>query len=134
MPSGSESPRASDPLAEPRVSFVAALARGDAAAASAVYTDDAHLLAPSAELVQGREAIERFWKAGIDSGITAVDLDVVEIAGGVRLAYEIGRYALLLGGDGEAAERGAYVLVHERQRDGTWRRAVEMFNPESSRH
>jgi hypothetical protein len=26
-------------------------------------------------------------------------------------------------------DSGTYVLVHERQDDGTWRRAVEMFSP-----
>lgn len=111
--------------------FVCALERGDAAAAAALYTADARLVPPSAGLVEGREAIERFWKAGIDSGITAVDLDVLELVRGVGLAYEIGRYALWIDGGAEAAERGVYVLVHEL-RDGTWQRTVEMFNPESS--
>jgi uncharacterized protein (TIGR02246 family) len=119
-----------DLLAESRAAFVAALARADAAAACAVYTDDARLLAPSAEVIHGREAIERFWQAGIDSGVTAVALDVLEVARGIGLAYEIGRYALWLDSGGDEAERGAYVLVHERQTDGSWRRAVEMFNPQ----
>jgi len=122
-----------EPLAQSRAAFIAALARGDTASACAVYAEDARLLAPSAELVQGRPAIERFWSAGLACGISAVALDVVEVAGGPGVAYEIGRYAFWLDGGAEAAECGAYVLVHERQRDGSWRRAVEMFNPESAR-
>jgi ketosteroid isomerase-like protein len=130
MTNGRASSSLNNPLAAARAAFVDGFARGDVTSACAVYTDDARLLAPSAELVQGREAIERFWQAGIDSGITAVGLDVLEVARGVGLAYETGRYALWLDDDA-AAEHGAYVLVHERQRDGTWRRAVEMFNPET---
>ena len=126
------SPNADDPFAESRAAFVNGVAQGDAAAACAVYTRDALLLAPSAELVRGREAIERFWKAGIESGLTAVDLDVLEVARDSSLAYEIGRYSLRLDGGANAAEGGAYVLVHERQRGGKWRRAVEIFNPETS--
>lgn len=125
-------PNADDPFVESRAAFVDGLARGDAAAACSVYTRDARLLAPSAELVKGRQEIERFWKAGIDAGITVVDLGVLEIACGSGLAYEIGRYALRLDGCADPAEGGAYVLVHEQQHDGTWRRVVEMFNPERS--
>lgn len=123
--------RGLDALAASREAFVAGFARGDIASACAVYSETACLVAPSAELVEGREAIERFWKAGLDSGIAAIHFDALEVARGVGLAYEIGRYALSLGG--ETAERGAYVLVHERQPDGSWRRAVEMFNPERRR-
>jgi ketosteroid isomerase-like protein len=120
-----------DALAASRETFVAGFARGDIVSACAVYAEGARLVAPSAELVEGREAIERFWKAGLDSGIAAVDLDALEVERGVGLAYEIGRYTLWLGA--EAAEHGAYVLVLEREADGSWRRAVEMFNPDAAR-
>jgi hypothetical protein len=68
----------------------------------------------------------------LDSGIASVDLDALEIAGGPGVAYEVGRYAIRLESDGEEAKRGTYLLVHERQRDGTWLRAVDVFNPDSS--
>jgi ketosteroid isomerase-like protein len=111
--------------------FVAALAAGDAAAASAAYADDARLLPPESEVVRGRAAIERFWRAGVDAGISGVELDSVELERRHAIAYEFGRYALRLhAGDGDAVvDRGSYVLVHERQDDGSWRRAVEMFSP-----
>src|SRR5262249_2084573 len=69
-----------------------------------------------------------FWKAGIDSGVTAVDFDVLEVAGDFRLAYEMGHYALRLDGSAEAAERGVYALVHEL-RHGAWLRTVQLLNP-----
>lgn len=122
-----------DAIAETRAAFVAALQEGDAKAACSVYADEASLLPPSAELLRGRDAIEAFWKAGLDAGITEVELEAVEVERDGRLAYEIGRYALRLNpADGTTVvDRGKYLLVHERQQDGAWLWAVEMFNPET---
>jgi len=119
-------------LAENRAFFVAALAGGDAKAAASVYAGDAKLLAPSAELVRGNEAIEAFWQAGLEAGIRAAELSAVELDRHDGLAYEIGRYVLQLepAEGGTVVDRGNYLLVHERQEDGCWRWAVEMFNPD----
>jgi uncharacterized protein (TIGR02246 family) len=123
-----------DQISATRSTFVEALERGDAEAAAAVYSDDARLLAPSAELLEGRAAICAFWRAGLDAGVSHVELDPVQLERVDGLAYEIGRYALLLEPPGGATvvDRGKYVLVHALQRDGSWRRAVEMFSPDRS--
>ena len=62
-------------------------------AASASYAPDARLLAPSAELFRGRAAIERFWMAGLDAGISEVRQETLELVRRNGFAYEIGRYA-----------------------------------------
>lgn len=123
---------AEEAIAEARAAFVTALRRGDAEATSAVYTAEARLLAPSAELLEGREAIASFWRAGLDAGISEVELEELALDRQDGLAYEIGRYALRLQPQegGAVVDRGKYVLVHERQDDGTWKRAVEMFSPD----
>ena len=121
-----------DGIATAKASFVSALGRRDARSAAAVYAEDARLLPPSAELIEGREAIEAFWRAGLDIGVSHVDLLTLGLERRDGVAYEIGRYALRLDSvEGETVfDRGKYVLVHERQADGSWRRVVEMFNPE----
>ncbi|MBA3476728.1 MAG: DUF4440 domain-containing protein [Actinobacteria bacterium] len=118
-------------IGEARDAFVGALESGDAKMASASYTHDARLLAPSAELFRGRAAIERFWRAGVDTGISEVELETLELVRVDGFAYEIGRYALgLRPADGICViDRGKYLRVHERQSDGSWLWAVEMFNP-----
>ena len=120
-------------IAKTRAEFVAALLSGDAAAASAVYADDAQLLAPSAELIAGREAIAAFWRAGLDAGIAGIELEELTLEGGENVAWEIGSYALRLDpAEGRpVVDHGKYLLVHHRQADGSWRRAVEMFNPDN---
>jgi ketosteroid isomerase-like protein len=122
-----------DPLGDSRSAFMAALQGGNALAASALYTDDARLLAPSAELFEGRQAIGAFWQAGLEAGIADVELVELKVERNGGVAWEIGRYALRLQPVEGAAvvDRGKYVLVHRRQDDGSWLRAVEMFNPET---
>jgi ketosteroid isomerase-like protein len=116
-----------------RSEFVTAIERRDLHAVAAVYAEQARLLAPSAEVFTGRHAIERFWAAGIEAGLQTVVLEPLELERRDGRVYEIGRYAMRLepaGGD-QVVEGGKYLLVHERQADGSWRWAVEMFNPDS---
>jgi len=114
-----------------RAAFARAVRSGDARSASFVYADSARLLAPSAELIKGREAIESFWRAGLAAGVSDVEQVALELEGRGCVAYEIGSYAFhLRSSEGEpVVDRGKYLLVHERQPDGSWLRVVETFNP-----
>ena len=120
-------------IARTKDDFVAALRNGDAAAASAIYADDAQLLAPSAELFAGREAITAFWRAGLEAGVSEVEFEALQLDREGGFAFEIGRYAFRLEAvdGGTVVDRGKYVVVHRRQDDGSWRRVVEMFNPDA---
>ena len=130
-----ETPRSSPAarsIAASRAAFVAAIRAGDAKAAARVYGPSARLLAPAAELIRGREAIESFWQTGVEAGICDVEILVQEVRAGGELAFEIGRYALRLKSTGRVTtvDHGKYVLVHERQPGDLWCRAVEMFHPD----
>jgi hypothetical protein len=47
------------------------------------------------------------------------------------MAFEFGRYRLHIESPERTAliETGRYVQVHERDTDGSWHKAVEMFTP-----
>ena len=116
------------------MTFASAVARGDVSALADLYTDDARLLAPAAPPIIGREAIEQYWQTGIDAGVRGVELELVGIKSHRGVAYELGRYAIALDDERKTiVDRGDYLLVHERQDDGSWRWAVEMFNPDAPR-
>lgn len=104
-----------------------ALARGDAGDAAALYALDGKLLAPSAELIAGRDEIEAYWRTGLSLGLTGVELEPTgfQLAGDV--AIELGRYRVAVGEDRDG---GMYVVLHRREADGAWRRAVDVFNPD----
>ena len=118
-------------LAETRATFVAALGRADSEALAALYTADATLLPPAAAPISGREAIRRFWQAGLDAGIVAIRLEAAGLDQDTRLAYQLGSYELRLepAASKTIIDHGNYVLLHARQDDGNWRRRVEIFTP-----
>ena len=115
------------------VALVDALARGDAADAAALYAEDGKLLTPAARLIEGRGQIEAYWRAGISVGLSGIELEVEEVETGPEFAVEIGRYAFTLAVEagGPTVDRGKYVVLHRRQPDGSWRRGVEVFNPDA---
>jgi uncharacterized protein (TIGR02246 family) len=117
-----------------RLAFEAALRSGDAAAAASIYADDATLLAPAADVVHGRPAIERFWRTGVETGIEDVSLARLDLQLRGDVAYEVGEYALHLAPESGATvvDRGRYLIVHRVDPDGTWRRCAEMFSPDPS--
>jgi uncharacterized protein (TIGR02246 family) len=116
-------------VAENNRLFAAAAALGDARAMTSVYADDAELLPPNADPLHGRQAIERFWEGGIEVGIRGVELETHSLEQTENLAYEVGRYTLLLeDGETSVADVGKYVVIHRRGPDGDWRRAIEIFN------
>ena len=115
-----------------RLTFEEALRAGDAVAASAVYADDATLLAPAADVLHGRSAIERFWRTGVETGIERVELVVLHLEQRGDVVFEVGQYALHLTPEsgGPVVDRGRYLVVHRLEPDGLWRRAAEMFSPD----
>jgi ketosteroid isomerase-like protein len=127
--------RLKEAVGETAAVFAAALARGDALAASGAYASDATMLPPLAAPVRGRDAIAAFWRTGLEAGIVSVEFEAFVLEDGDRLAYELGRYELRLKpADGKAVtERGTYLLVHALQSDGSWRRAAEMLRPDTQR-
>ena len=114
-----------------RLDFAAALRAGNATAAAAIYAEDATLLAPASELLQGRPAIERFWRTGVETGIADVELVCRDLRYRGDVAFEVGDYVLHLTAEtgGPIVDRGRYLVVHRVDADGHWRRAAEMFNP-----
>jgi ketosteroid isomerase-like protein len=65
-------------------------------------------------------------------GLRSIEFETLrlEYADCLRLACEVGRYRLQIQSDASALETdvGKYVVVHRHQPDGSWRRAVEIFN------
>jgi ketosteroid isomerase-like protein len=114
-------------LIEAQTAFAAALARSSAAETAALYTAGAKLLTPSSDLLGGRLEIEAFWRAGLAVGLVNVELATLEIHVDDEIALEYGRYVLAASG---GAESGKYVVLHRREADGAWRRAVDVFNPD----
>jgi ketosteroid isomerase-like protein len=112
--------------------LAAALERGDVAGAGACYADDAQLLTPAAGLIQGRKAIEEYWGTGIALGLSSVSFEARQVERLGERQVEIGRYRVEVETEPTDArsERGTYLVLHRRAADGTWRRAVDVLDPD----
>ena|SRR6185369_12841718 len=128
-----QAPDALDEIAAVRAAFVRALCDGDGSALAELYGEDARLLAPETAPLRGRQDAAAFWQAGVDSGITGVDLEPDDIEVMPTVAWEVGHYVLRLQSprDEPLEDRGRYLLVY-RLDAGSWRRAAEMFAPNAT--
>ena len=107
--------------------WTAAFNKGDAAAVATLYTEDAHLLPPGAEMVKGRAAIEAFWRQAAqqlgDAKLTT--LDVLPL--GPNAAREIGTVTLKAKSQPPQEITGKYVVVW-RKVGPDWKLATDIWN------
>jgi ketosteroid isomerase-like protein len=104
--------------------FKAAFLKGDATAVGELYTVDAKVIAPGAEVANGRAAIAAFWKAAsagakdvvLTTGVTEFDGD---------LGYEDGTVTLVDASGKSSTSR--YVVVWKREQ-GVWKLHRDIWN------
>jgi ketosteroid isomerase-like protein len=106
--------------------FAAAYGRGDAQAVAAMYTEHGELFPPNEKIVEGRSAIEQFWKSAMDAGTKCVQLKTSEVEGYGEAAVEAGTYTLA-GVDGRLLDQGKYLVLWKRV-DGKWRLHRDCWN------
>lgn len=104
--------------------YVTASNRGDVDALMELYAEDAVLLPPDHEPIEGREAIGEFWRRGTDQGL---EVSTLRIETDGKLGYLVGRYRLPATGD-EPADSGKYVMCLKRQADGSWKLTADIWN------
>ena len=107
--------------------YVEASNKGDVATLASLYAEDAVLLPPDHEPIQGREAIRAFWRQGTDEGLEVTNL-AVEVSG--NLGYLVGQYHLPPTEE-EPADSGKYVMCLKRQQDGSWKVTADIWNQSS---
>lgn len=108
--------------------FVAALNAGDSATVASFYTDDAALLPPGGERIDGRQAIQDFWQGAIDGGMKAETLHATEVFADGNVAGEVGVFLLTMPGEEGVVEiPGKYIVIWEK-RDGVWQLHRDIWN------
>lgn len=125
-----------DPEAEIRAlvqQFEEAAAAKDSRAIAALYADSATLLPPGVSPIQGRQGIQAFWQGFLDAGASDAKLTPKTIRGSEPVFYEIGQYSAMMPqpAGGTARGTGRYLVVWERQPDGTLKIAADMFGPDA---
>jgi uncharacterized protein (TIGR02246 family) len=103
---------------------------GDAAGMAEFYAPEAKLLAESTELIQGRPAIEQFWRRAIEGAraagaVRTISLAEVTSSGG--LGYALGTVAVRIATGRQRTTK--YATIWQRAADGRWQLAVDSSSP-----
>lgn len=106
--------------------WVEAFNAGDPSGVAALYTEEARLLPPGADIVAGRSAIEGFVKEFVATG-AQLAFDLVAVHESADLCVAVGRYTMDFPG-GEPQDLGKFVEVWARQSDGSWLIVDDIFN------
>jgi ketosteroid isomerase-like protein len=94
-----------------------------------VYTANARILPPGAEMISGRENIKSFWRGAIETlNIASVKLETVDFELLGETGVEIGRATLFPKSAPEASVK--YVVAWKRE-GGAWKWHVDIWNPNS---
>ncbi|HET7903047.1 MAG TPA: SgcJ/EcaC family oxidoreductase [Candidatus Eisenbacteria bacterium] len=109
--------------------FMTAFTARDAAAMSLVYTEDALLLPPNADPVQGREAIAKFWESMLLLPVKELRLELIDVHGTGDMVTSEGRYTLLDDKD-HPVEVGKYLVVWRKTAQG-WRMYRDLWNADA---
>ena len=110
--------------------FVEAFNKGDLAKAMRVYTKDATILPPNAEMIKGIEGITAFWQGALDTGVKEANLETVEVTlMGEDSAREIGKYVLKIQPEGATVftDKGKYLMIWKLV-DGSWKWHTDAWN------
>ena len=106
--------------------FCSSVESRDLASLDTIYTADASILPPGSDLIQGLEAIRRFWHETIHGlDIKSATLTTVSVEGTGDAAVEIGRVELTLA---TGAIVPAKYVVYWKAEDGGWKWHVDIWN------
>jgi uncharacterized protein (TIGR02246 family) len=105
----------------------AAFNRGDGAAVAAMYAEDAYVLPPGADMIQGRDKIAAFWGQAVQQmgDIKLTTIDVLKL--GRNAAREVGTVTAKTKGASPQDIVGKYAVVWRRI-DGQWLLATDIWN------
>jgi uncharacterized protein (TIGR02246 family) len=107
--------------------FAQAFNKGDAAAVASMYTQDAVVLPPGAEMAKGRSAIQAFWKKSAEQ-IGDLKLTALEVKPlGKDAAREIGTFTLKTKAQPPQEVAGKYVVVWHKVGRG-WKLGTDIWN------
>jgi len=122
-----QAPMSTDPSAivAATQAWEAALNAKDVDAIVALYTSDARVLPPGAEMATGSDVVRTVFGGIIDAGIGG-ELTSIESKVFGDLAYDVGTLTLRV--DGEVVATGKFIVTLQRSDDGEWLITNDIWN------
>ncbi len=113
-------------ITEANKGFMEAFNNGDASALAKNYTSNAKLFPSNSDVIEGQEAIEGFWNAGLSMGLKKIVLETVTAESYGNFAIEEGRYKTYAEGD-QIVGQGKYIVTWKKE-DGQWKLHKDIWN------
>ena len=106
--------------------FQKSLEKGDLGNIGNLYTEDAKILPPNMDMLEGRDSIQAFWQRALEMGIKSYQPEILEVEYSGNLGFFLGKYTLY--GDGnQIINKGKFITVFKNI-DGEWRVYRDIFN------
>ena len=109
--------------------FSEGFAKSDASITASGFADDAVVFPPDANMIQGKKAIEEFWKTVMASGVKKVTLNTVEISVSGDFTVERGTGVLEIHPEtGTPLEQNIKYVVVWRHVANSWKNMWDIWN------
>ena len=110
-----------------------AAATRDAERVASFYAEDAVAYPPNAPMADGKAAAKKVWTAFFSDPSFKISWKTVHAEVSGQLGYTTGTYEdSFKGPDGKlVTEKGKYVCVWRKEKDGGWKATHDIWNPDS---
>jgi ketosteroid isomerase-like protein len=109
-----------------------AVRMGDAAVLAALYAEDARILPPNSEIIQGKQGIQEFWAGAFQMGVKDAVLTTLDVIPMGDMVCEIGKVEITIGPQEEGMEPlqdvGKYVVIWKKSDVGVWQLYIDIWN------
>ena len=125
-----ESDETKDAVRSAYSAWDSAFNKKDADALAALYTDDAYLLPPTHQVIEGPKGVAEFFSGLFKGGVTGHKLELIEADGNGNLLFGAAKWSASgKDGKGEPATLGGIAThVFEKQPDGKLKLKLHTFN------
>ena len=106
--------------------FQKSLEQGDLGNIVNLYTEDAKILPPNMDMLEGRDSIQAFWQRASEMGIKSYQPEILEVEYSGNLGFFVGKYTLY-GNENQVINKGKFITVFKNI-DGKWKVYRDIFN------
>lgn len=125
-PAAAQEPDVRAQISAVNARFCEALKRGDVAGMTAFYSKNAQLFPTHSDILNGKQAIEQFWRESIRAGIRGGRFTTLEVEVYGNTAWESGEYTMT-GAGGKVFDRGKYLVIWKKEQ-GQWKLHRDIWN------
>ena len=90
--------------------FETSFNQGDAEGLGSLYTEDAKILSPNRDIIEGKNTILKFWQSALEMGIKSFKGEMIDADFSGNLGYLVGKY-ILYDSDNQEIDQGRWISV-----------------------